>query len=392
MALPPTFSHVHDFSEYDPDFDQDDEVDPQLPRKRQKLEALGGSRGTNFKSSRRSSECMISFLKARSFETLSPVAPQRPGYPNVVETGGLSSGDRDLGRAGGKRIGSLLSSIDRSSVLIPLSPADTKEKNGSKYYHNPIIALLRLDANDFHDDRASSSSDSDSEEDTEESFRGSDYEHGSPRASRSHSRHTSPSSQSIGVDHGHLTRPLVVSGGEGSETEEEDTLSTGHKGQTLRSGMQNALRDDGSETESDRDDEKVPPDKSAMGTKDHLSTKRVFNAPAVIGQKPFLDPRADQVEKRGHFRLTRPRVPSFPNATEESAPAFDPKAGSSQIKYQTHSVPAPLNKFLRDYQRDGVQFFYERYCENRGGILGDDMGLGKPRIWSASTIVPNQPL
>lgn len=304
------------------------------------MEALGGSRATNIRSSRRS--------------TL-----QRPGYPKVVETGALSSGDKDLGRAGGKRI------------------ADTKEKKGSKYYHNPIIALLRLDANDFHDDRTSSGSGSDSEEDTGESFRGSDYERGSPRASRSHSRHTSPGSQSIGIDHGHLTRPLVTSGGEGSETEEEDTLSTGHKEQTLRFDVQSALRDDGSETESDRDDEKVPPDKSTMGTKDHLSTKRVFNAPVVVGQKPFLVPRADQVEKRGHFRLTRPKVPSFPNATEESAPAFDPKAGSSQTKYQTHSVPAPLNKFLRDYQRDGVQFFYERYCENRGGILGDDMGLGK---------------
>ncbi|KAJ3995991.1 RAD26-like SNF2 family DNA-dependent ATPase [Lentinula boryana] len=40
-------------------------------------------------------------------------------------------------------------------------------------------------------------------------------------------------------------------------------------------------------------------------------------------------------------------------------------------------VPSTINMFLRDYQRDGVRFFYERYKEGRGGLLGDDMGLGK---------------
>ncbi|KAF8183787.1 P-loop containing nucleoside triphosphate hydrolase protein [Mycena galopus ATCC 62051] len=40
-------------------------------------------------------------------------------------------------------------------------------------------------------------------------------------------------------------------------------------------------------------------------------------------------------------------------------------------------VPAAINTYLRDYQRDGVKFFWERYNEGRGGLLGDDMGLGK---------------
>lgn len=38
-------------------------------------------------------------------------------------------------------------------------------------------------------------------------------------------------------------------------------------------------------------------------------------------------------------------------------------------------VPLTLNLFLRDYQREGIQFFYRRYAENSGGLLGDDMGL-----------------
>ena len=38
-------------------------------------------------------------------------------------------------------------------------------------------------------------------------------------------------------------------------------------------------------------------------------------------------------------------------------------------------VPGSINTFLRDYQRDGVRFFWERYNTGRGGLLGDDMGL-----------------
>lgn len=40
-------------------------------------------------------------------------------------------------------------------------------------------------------------------------------------------------------------------------------------------------------------------------------------------------------------------------------------------------VPAAINTYLRDYQRDGVNFFWRQYKEGRGGLLGDDMGLGK---------------
>ncbi|KZO97555.1 hypothetical protein CALVIDRAFT_72920 [Calocera viscosa TUFC12733] len=40
-------------------------------------------------------------------------------------------------------------------------------------------------------------------------------------------------------------------------------------------------------------------------------------------------------------------------------------------------VPASINRFLREYQRDGVRFFWECWKAGRGGVLGDDMGLGK---------------
>ncbi|XP_034548003.1 DNA excision repair protein ERCC-6-like 2 [Notolabrus celidotus] len=40
-------------------------------------------------------------------------------------------------------------------------------------------------------------------------------------------------------------------------------------------------------------------------------------------------------------------------------------------------VPYTINRYLRDYQREGIKFIYNNYVRNRGCILGDDMGLGK---------------
>lgn len=38
------------------------------------------------------------------------------------------------------------------------------------------------------------------------------------------------------------------------------------------------------------------------------------------------------------------------------------------------AVPASLNRYLKEYQRKGVQFFYDKYAAGRGAVLGDDMG------------------
>ncbi|XP_060736675.1 DNA excision repair protein ERCC-6-like 2 isoform X2 [Tachysurus vachellii] len=43
----------------------------------------------------------------------------------------------------------------------------------------------------------------------------------------------------------------------------------------------------------------------------------------------------------------------------------------------TIQVPYTINRYLRDYQRDGVKFIYDSYLKSKGCILGDDMGLGK---------------
>ncbi|KAJ3344095.1 hypothetical protein HDU93_003258 [Gonapodya sp. JEL0774] len=42
-----------------------------------------------------------------------------------------------------------------------------------------------------------------------------------------------------------------------------------------------------------------------------------------------------------------------------------------------YSINAPLNQYLKEYQREGVDFLFQRWKVGMGGVLGDDMGLGK---------------
>lgn len=47
-----------------------------------------------------------------------------------------------------------------------------------------------------------------------------------------------------------------------------------------------------------------------------------------------------------------------------------------ELNYE-NKVPYTINRYLRDYQREGIRFIYNNYMHSRGCILGDDMGLGK---------------
>ncbi|XP_062965511.1 DNA excision repair protein ERCC-6-like 2 isoform X2 [Cynocephalus volans] len=59
----------------------------------------------------------------------------------------------------------------------------------------------------------------------------------------------------------------------------------------------------------------------------------------------------------------------------------DQKFPSSAIAFKLSeygdSIPYTINRYLRNYQREGAQFLYGHYIRGRGCILGDDMGLGK---------------
>jgi SNF2 family DNA or RNA helicase len=145
-----------------------------------------------------------------------------------------------------------------------------------------------------------------------------------------------------------LSEPLD----EGSETETEQ--SSLQDNPTSNERQLQAVTNEGEATESS---EGYDPDTRASESPSGHRQPYDFDR----GVKPQLIARPDQTTK-GKFLLTRPQM------------SYD---GIRVLPGPRHSVPASINRFLRDYQRDGVQFFYERWCEGRGGILGDDMGLGK---------------
>ena len=48
-------------------------------------------------------------------------------------------------------------------------------------------------------------------------------------------------------------------------------------------------------------------------------------------------------------------------------------------------VPASVNQYLRQYQKEGVQFLWRQYAADKGGLLGDEMGAMRlviGRDWS----------
>ncbi|KAK4048550.1 hypothetical protein OIV83_004718 [Microbotryomycetes sp. JL201] len=84
------------------------------------------------------------------------------------------------------------------------------------------------------------------------------------------------------------------------------------------------------------------------------SVRAEFPRPVPKGRRPRLELQNEEQARRGPHPLH--------------------PADGSQPK---HEVPAPVNRFLRDYQREGVEFLHRQYSKGLGGILGDDMGLGK---------------
>lgn len=71
-----------------------------------------------------------------------------------------------------------------------------------------------------------------------------------------------------------------------------------------------------------------------------------------------------------HFNQEKPVFPSSISDQRQHVPLE-----LSGVKGDR--VPYTINRYLRDYQREGIKFIYNNYVRSRGCILGDDMGLGK---------------
>lgn len=103
---------------------------------------------------------------------------------------------------------------------------------------------------------------------------------------------------------------------------------------------------------------------------------------AVVLYSDFQE-RTIPLERLQEVRSTRdcPRSFIFDDEDLEKPYFPDRKSPSSASAFKLSedgdSIPYTINRYLRDYQREGAQFLYRHYIQGRGCILGDDMGLGK---------------
>ncbi|KAF7307755.1 RAD26-like SNF2 family DNA-dependent ATPase [Mycena kentingensis (nom. inval.)] len=120
------------------------------------------------------------------------------------------------------------------------------------------------------------------------------------------------------------------------------------------SGPAEAVDDSATEDESDEDAVPVKPkpqEDSATESESETESESDYDGPPLKGSEPRPDFALEPGQKRlGAFVLDEEK----------------------RIK-----VPSAINTYLRPYQREGIQFFYERYKKGMGALLGDDMGLGK---------------
>ncbi|KAI6118485.1 P-loop containing nucleoside triphosphate hydrolase protein [Pisolithus croceorrhizus] len=129
----------------------------------------------------------------------------------------------------------------------------------------------------------------------------------------------------------------------------------------------NSVSDD-SETESESEAEPVlvPPAKDGEGFARSLS--KFYTT--------ILFFTADDSETESEDEVNLVANPSFsPPPGFPLAPGQLPLGPLMLDRAQGIMVPAAINTYLREYQRDGVRFFWGLYDQGKGGLLGDDMGL-----------------
>ncbi|KAH7377355.1 P-loop containing nucleoside triphosphate hydrolase protein [Pyrenochaeta sp. MPI-SDFR-AT-0127] len=137
---------------------------------------------------------------------------------------------------------------------------------------------------------------------------------------------------------------------------------------------------------------KPPPRKKAGHKPTGFSTDSVAedaDAVATYLDEPipeYILSRQRDLKKLHEAGLRYPpsyRDVDFSEAETEEKPKLDkaikPQQAKKDIKLRESGgvIPAPIARWLRDYQVEGVQFLHERFVKQTGAILGDDMGLGK---------------
>ncbi|KIM41907.1 hypothetical protein M413DRAFT_445116 [Hebeloma cylindrosporum] len=162
---------------------------------------------------------------------------------------------------------------------------------------------------------------------------------------------------------------------EDSITESESSADEAPRPSYPNSGPSRIVKppdEDDSVTESETESESEPElpgsiaPQGAMKKVSHLGAKHK----AVVEEADSVTESESEPEIAFNPKL-RPK-PGFPlndKQQHERALVLDEESGTQ--------IPAAINTYLRNYQRDGARFLWRQYKEGRGGLLGDDMGLGK---------------
>ncbi|KAG9217766.1 hypothetical protein CCMSSC00406_0003545 [Pleurotus cornucopiae] len=137
--------------------------------------------------------------------------------------------------------------------------------------------------------------------------------------------------------------------------------------------------EDDSVTEPDSGDEGPPlpdistyrkPDPEASVTEsdsgDDEALSKLEPVPSIV--PPAIKPSIEEDTKPDEPPKNLSPRPNFPIPDGQSA--LGPLILDEELGVK---VPPSINTFLREYQRDGIRFFYDRYKEDRGGLLGDDI-------------------
>ncbi|MBN3297814.1 ER6L2 protein, partial [Amia calva] len=87
------------------------------------------------------------------------------------------------------------------------------------------------------------------------------------------------------------------------------------------------------------------------------------------------------VTKLQRLKSPQSRASIFDDRNLEKPLFHNRKSPGAEVSYKLsgngESIPYTINRYLRDYQQQGVKFIYSHYIQGRGCVLGDDMGLGK---------------
>ena len=102
-------------------------------------------------------------------------------------------------------------------------------------------------------------------------------------------------------------------------------------------------------------------------------TKKRKNTMEDDGNNESFDKRVDDWEKKNPKKKLKKKID-----LEDKDEDYDEDFECDDVEFEGGlKLPAELYEKLYDYQQTGVKWLWELYCQEAGGIIADEMGLGQ---------------